>query len=342
MSTNVYILDFGNRIKIGRTKNIEQRIKTIENAVGEKAAQVFCLETDGEKEKLLHYYLHEHRTVGEYFTCSFDTAKEALQSIVNEQITGVVKPNHKIYRIKKSEHDIIRCNDLIRNAEHNLSAQEQKILLYLMSKINPNGDEFATYKFKMQDFFEMFGISEKSGGSYQHIRESIKNLHNKKISIKLNNDKKIMLNCIEEPLLREGSGTICVKISNDLKPYLLDFKRNATSYSLYYILAMKSKYSIRLYELLKSYENLGGCEFDIDRLKVLLDAEKYKLFGDFKVNVLNVAMKEINEVGDINITYELEKDGRKFSHIKFHVEFKKLMGADGTWKRIENSLSGKK
>jgi len=93
--TNIYILDFGNRIKIGKSNRPLQRIKTIENAAGEKVKQMFYLETESTKEKILQTYLQEYRTVGEYFTCSFDIAKFALQDILDGKI--------KIERKRKAE-----------------------------------------------------------------------------------------------------------------------------------------------------------------------------------------------------------------------------------------------
>ena len=93
--TNIYILDFGNRIKIGKSNRPLQRIKAIENAAGEKFKQMFYLETEITKEKILQTYLQEYRTVGEYFTCSFDIAKSALQDILDGKI--------KIERKRKAE-----------------------------------------------------------------------------------------------------------------------------------------------------------------------------------------------------------------------------------------------
>jgi len=295
INTNVYILDFGNRIKIGRTKNIEQRIKAIENTAGEEVKQVFYLETDSSKEKILHYYLQEYRTLGEYFTCSFDTAKSAFQNIVNGRILNVVKPN----RIKKEYNDVIKCNDFIRNAEYNLSALQQKIFLYVISKIKMIDADFTIVEIKSKDFFRLCSKNDKSGANYKHFREAIENLYDKNIVISLKNGKKSVLKFIEEPIISKRSGTIGIKISNDLKPYLLNCKRKLTSYNLGCVIPMQGKYSIRLYEILKSYQNLDKCAFEVERLKIAIGAETYNLFSNLKAKVLDTAMKEINKYGDI-------------------------------------------
>ena len=121
-----------------------------------------------------------------------------------------------------------------------------------------------------------------------------------------------------------------------MKPYLLQVRQKFTSYSIYHILAMQSKYSIRLYELLKSFENLKYCDFDIEWFKMRIGAEKYKLFGHLKEKVLSIAMREVNDYGDIHVTYELEKQGRKFSRIKFSIKPKYNMGGDETLRVLKN------
>jgi len=341
MSTKVYILDFGNRIKIGRTKNIEQRIRTIENAAGEKAKQVFYLETDGIKEKLLHHYLQEHRTIGEYFTCSFDIAKTALENIASEPTP--IKNNVKkepitkekyedieyIQSIMKNVHVIIKCNNFVRNAKYNFSLQEQKIFLYILSKTRTTRDGFLPLEFEAQDFFNVCHIFGKPGCNQRQLKEYIRNLSNKKIFMQLNGGQEIMFNCIEKPIV--NNDTINVKISSDLKPYILcsgkclsSVDEWGISYCVSEIIPMQSKYSIKLYEILKTYQVAGKCEWEIDRLKILLDAENYTS-GCFKESVISVAMKEINAHGDISVSYEFERCGRNYHWIKFSIATKPLM-----------------
>jgi plasmid replication initiation protein len=131
-----------------------------------------------------------------------------------------------------------------------------------------------------------------------------------------------------------------MRLDNDMKPYLLELKKHFTAYSLYYTLAMKSKYSIRIYELLKSYEFVSEYIFKIESLKKMLDAEKYKLYADFRVKVIDVAVREINEFSDITVTYAIEKQGRKFEKIVFKINQKKDIDERlETLKKIERRLN---
>jgi len=100
-------------------------------------------------------------------------------------------------------------------------------------------------------------------------------------------------------------------------PFLLELQKQQeekglfyTSYELKYVLPMQSKYSIRLYEILKSYQkNNREWYFKTEVLKKLLDCEtnsSYKNFADFQKRVLDIAVEEINRYTDLKITIQTE------------------------------------
>ena len=64
---------------------------------------------------------------------------------------------------------------------------------------------------------------------------------------------------------------------------------------------MKSKYSIRLYEILRSYKNLGKYVTQLDYLREILNADNYKLTGDLFRWCVDPAVREINEVSDLQV-----------------------------------------
>ena len=243
------------------------------------------------------------------------------------------------------EYQVVKNNDLIQKSRHQLNAQEQKIILYLITKIKPEDVDFKLYDFKIQEFCEVCGIDMTNGGNYTYLKETIKNLSDKSnwaTIIKDGRKTETILRWIEKAYIDEESGTIQIRIDNDMKPYLLELKSHFTAYNLYYILAMKSKYSIRLYEILKSYEYLGAHTFEIDELKQRLGAEKYKTYKDFRVNVLDIAVREINDFSDIAVTYSAEKNGRKFEKIKFDIKIKKdALERVAIFRNIEGRLTPK-
>ena len=95
--------------------------------------------------------------------------------------------------------------------------------------------------------------------------------------------------------------------------------------SLVHICGMKSAFSVRIYELMKSYSFRHTITFELDELKKLLmveDVKSYNRFPDFRRKILEKAQLEINELTDINIEFEPIKTGRKITSIKFIIEEK--------------------
>ena len=54
----------------------------------------------------------------------------------------------------------------------------------------------------------------------------------------------------------EGTGKIALTLDQALKPHLIQLKEFYTTMNITYTLPMKSQYSLKIYELCKSYQNL--------------------------------------------------------------------------------------
>jgi plasmid replication initiation protein len=73
-----------------------------------------------------------------------------------------------------------------------------------------------------------------------------------------------------------------------------------------------------------------------------LSAENYFRFPDFQRRVLDVAMSEINNLSDINVTYSTIKDGKKFAKIEFVMNIKRdTVERLKTYKNIEEIIGSK-
>ena len=88
------------------------------------------------------------------------------------------------------------------------------------------------------------------------------------------------------------------------------------------IKGLNSKYAIALYENARDYLEEGFPKLDIATFRKLMGVEedKYKNFADFKKRVIDPSIEEVNQKTDMSITYELFKEGRRFSHIQFKMK----------------------
>jgi len=237
---------------------------------------------------------------------------------------------------------VTKANELIQKSRFNLSLQQQKIVLYLISQIAPYDDEFKLYEFSIQEFCKVCGIDETNGKNYQDLKDAIKEIRDKSIWITLATGRETTIAWIEKPYIDPGSGIIQIRLDKDMKPFLLQLKQNFTSYELLWTLHFKSKYTIRLYELVKSihYHDLETYEkiYSLEELKKLLNAETYKTYQTFKERVLKRAVNEINQYSDQNLSYEAIKSGRSVSKIKFVVSSKSSLEAAKIRSDVEKDL----
>lgn len=218
-----------------------------------------------------------------------------------------------------------KANQLIQKSRFSLSLQQQKILLYLISQISPQDEDFKLYQFSIPEFCRVCGLTD-SGTNYSDLKSAIKDIADKSLWVRLPSGYDSLLRWIEKACIDEKSGQIEVRLDNDMKPFLLQLRENYTQYEMIFTLHFKSKYTIRLYELIKSLHFHPQQEykrrFSIEELKSLLDAETYKTFQHFKDRVIAPCVKEINEYSDKSVEYELIKTGRSFTDIEFTISSK--------------------
>ena len=197
-----------------------------------------------------------------------------------------------------------------------MSLQEQRIIMLLISKIRPEDMDFLWYKFQIRDLAKFLGL-ETSNRIYSDVRTAVRKLIKRIITVD-RNGQNIDLNWIQGAAYGE-KGYVKISINQVLKPYLLNLKSHFTKFYLGFVVNLRSTYSIRLYELLKRFENLGEAFFEVERLKHILGINKdeYALYGHFKSKVIVVAQKELIEKTDIAFAVEETKTGKKITGIRF-------------------------
>ena len=214
---------------------------------------------------------------------------------------------------------IVKANALIQKSRYSLSLQEQKIILYIMSKIEPNDDDFKYYEFYLKDLCDLCDI-EYYGANYQNFKDSIQSLSDKSFWIDTGTQE-ILLRWVDTVIIdKVENAKVYIRINEKLKPYLLHLKSNYTIYELSSTLLMKSKYSIRFYELLKSYLYKNKWEISLEELKRILSIEdKYTDYKNFRTRIIDKAIEEINKYTEINVEYEPIRTSRTITHLHFAI-----------------------
>lgn len=221
------------------------------------------------------------------------------------------------------EYLITKSNYFIMNSSYDLSLEEQKIILTLASMVQPDDEEFKPYKFRIADFMELLGVETQT--KYTEIPKITKELMKKVFEIQ-EGDTLIQTAWLSGAKYKRGSGEVELTFSSYLKPYMLKLGSMFTQYKLANVLSMKSKYSPRIYEILKcnEFKKQGYIEITIDDLRKLLKAETiYPLYANFKQKLLIPTQKELKKLSDIYFEFEEIKTGRKVTSLKFYIHSNK-------------------
>jgi len=199
------------------------------------------------------------------------------------------------------------------NAKYSLTALESKIALTVIALVRKEDDAFFEYQIPIKNF----DILSKDR-NYSALKKTCLNLMRKPLTIEDGKDF-LIFNWFSSVKYIGRDGIISFKISDELKPYLLELRENFKSYDLKYIMPLKSDYSIRIYELLKQYEKIGSRTFQLDDFRNILEVPKSYKYADIKVKILKLSQREINEHTDIYVTFEDIKPSRSVTGIKFKI-----------------------
>ena len=214
---------------------------------------------------------------------------------------------------------ITKSNQLIE-AAYKLNEIEQKIILTLISLVQPNDKEFQSYTFTIKDFIKLIGGN--SNTRYRELEEITRNMLAKIYEIRFE-ERLVQVQWLSQADYNYKKGTIELTLHKFLTPYLLELKKEFTSYHLKNVSKLKGHYSIRIYELLKQYERLQERTLTMEDLRHKLGATSiYPAYGNFKQRVILPSQKQINKKSDITFEFQEIKQGRAVKEIKFFIKTK--------------------
>lgn len=221
---------------------------------------------------------------------------------------------------------VVKANDLIQRSRFSLSLQQQRIVLFLISLISDGDYAFKEYEFDLNDFCMLCGIDYRNGKNHINLKNALQAISDKSVWVDIDGEE-TLVRWLEKPKINRKTRRIKVRLDSDMMPYLLQLRRNFTMYELRWTLRFRSKFSIRLYELVKSlhYKELEPYDYkmSLDELKERMDATGYTTWQDFKTRALNPAIEEINQYSDKIVEYvPLKEASRSVNYVMLHMETK--------------------
>lgn len=172
-------------------------------------------------------------------------------------------------------------------------------------------------------------ITESKDATTERLKRMCDNITSKKIVLEKTDDKFFYSSLVPFPQVTYDNGKITVVIFANILHYFLDLSKGYTSTYLKHALSMSSVYSLRLYELLVAWVNIGKWTISLVTLRKMLniDAPTYNEYRDINAKILKKGIAEIERQTDLLVTYEVSKfvgSGRskKASELTFYIKTK--------------------
>lgn len=238
---------------------------------------------------------------------------------------SLLEHEERLELLQSRENKVVKHNDLVQKSRFNLTLTEQKTINFLVSLIKPKKDatdiQPLEYEFDIKQYCKICGIDYKQGENYKMVRENLKSLRDKSVMMMKPDGTETSVSWLNKFWSNKGKGWAKIRFDEDIAPYLFELLENTTRYQLLNVLPMKSKYSVRLYEICRSWAGLKSHTYKIEELRKMLDIpdDELKRYPDFRRKVLEVAQREINEFTDLNVYFEPMSKGRKVEQIRIHI-----------------------
>jgi len=181
-------------------------------------------------------------------------------------------------------------------------------------------DFIATGLISFEEFINTMEIKAKDN---RIIYQSLKDLFNYSLSVHQNNETRF-IHLFGDMIIKHETKEIKYKLGEVFIQYFTGICRDYFKLSVEEVVGLNSTHAIRIYQLLKTKQNMDKKEhqYTIQEIKQQLNIEKkYERYSSFRTKVLELAKTQINasEASQFNIDYEEIKTGKAVTSIKFYI-----------------------
>jgi len=219
---------------------------------------------------------------------------------------------------------VVKSNALVE-ARYRLSLQESQIILWLLTQIRSDDEDFKSHRLEIADFAKFTQV--EIGNRYSELRKITRKLMQRVMEIyDPENQDLLQVSWLSSARYQYKKGCVILKFDPGLKPYLLQLKSHFTKINIVDTLKLKSIYAVRVFELLLQYNSIGLREISLDDLRAycgILEKE-YADYFDLKRYVIERAKIEINNKTEYEIDYIEVKESRKVVAIKWTINKRDL------------------
>jgi len=216
---------------------------------------------------------------------------------------------------------VVQDNDLISGC-YKLGLNSKRLLLLTISLLDSKSDDWKyaaeEQRISVDEWCDAYGIDKKNGN--KTLRDAAANLYDATIRIggyRMGAEFRFL----QHYAWNQAKNCVSVTLTQEMLRFSTGIYTDFTKYALLSVKEMKSNYAIRLYELACQYQKIGKRTIEIEDLRDMLgvDDGQYEKFGDFNKWVLQRAAQEANLKGNLDISVETNKRGRRVVSVTLRI-----------------------
>nr|WP_284506729.1 replication initiation protein [Caballeronia sp. GAWG1-5s-s] len=223
-----------------------------------------------------------------------------------------------------SDRNVTMANVIVR-ASHSLNLSEKRLVAAALAATDSTDgraltdEKFWTVKLSAMEYAEAFDVSLNT--AYEQLQDGADSLLTKVI-VRPDRDRKgdlIKHTWLLRARYSAGQGCVTITWHPDIQPFIFCLRQEFTTYKLKHAAALRSVYSWRLFENLKSWNGAGKWNPTLEEFEHAMDApENYRTnFKELRRRVIEPAVKELQKKNNLDVKWEQVKEGRKTVGLRF-------------------------
>jgi plasmid replication initiation protein len=218
------------------------------------------------------------------------------------------------------------------NATYKLSLLEQQMIIYAIARGREDDSLVLDRIFHLNvaEFSKTFGY-EKQHDIYNRLKAASFRFFERYVKLAIpdadfDGTEITNVHWLALHSYNDAKGVISIKFNEFILPHItrLDGKlKPYISYRLDSVCEITNIYAMRLYEQMMKFIWIGKMPLEVSWIRENFGlTEKYKTMSNFKMRVIDTAVKQINECSDIFVSYTEIKDGRNIIAFIFTIRQK--------------------
>ena len=251
---------------------------------------------------------------------------EYLNKIVFED---TIKYKYSNMKVIMSKSNLVVKTNYLNTVLQNLKLSEIRIVQLAVVDARETGTGLSAeipLRIDAKRYAEVFNTTRQNG--YLMMKDAEDTLFNRRFSYVDDEGKLVKSRWLSQVRYLDDEGAIEVVFTPAVVQGITRIdgaEEFFTKYLLEQTAEMDSNYSVRLYELLVQWKQAKKTPvFELEKFRgqLGLESDEYQTMSNFKKRVLNLAVEEINEKSDLNVSYTQKKKGRKIAGFSFTVHEK--------------------